>query len=230
MDFGLRRTYVFHMNGPEHKGENGVSLVPERDTATQVPPMPLTKVQKFAAEQRAAAEALLAEARDFEQRVSELATLADAAIAGEREATERSRRAREQLAAAKARRERETQRDNELQRAEEAAAAEVTAARERLASAQAGYEIAVNARSAQTAATEEANTAEAGARAEMDVAAQELRKVQEARTQADAQLHALRGPIEADVRANTLSPEAVRRAMERRVADALRHGAQRNAP
>jgi hypothetical protein len=218
------------MNGPEHAGENGVSHASERDTATQESAIPLTKVQKFAADQRAAAEALLAEARDFERCVSELAALADATIAGEREATQRLRRAQEQLAAATTRRERETLRDNESRRAEEAAAAEVAAARERLASAQAGYEIAVNARSAQTAATEEAGTAESGAHAEMESAAQELRKTQEARAQADAQLHALRGPIEADVEANALSPQALRRAMERRVADALRHGAQRNAP
>jgi hypothetical protein len=118
-------------------------------------------------------EDLLAEARDFEQRVAALAAVAHAAIAAEQEAAERSRHAEEQLAAALA--------------------------------------------------------AAADAQAEADVAARLLREAQDARKQADGQIFALRGRIAADSVPKGLSAEAARRVTERRIADALRHGARPGA-
>jgi hypothetical protein len=159
------------MKGPENFGGADVSRVPGSHTQTKVPALPLTEVQKLAAERRAAAEDLLAEAREFEQRVAALAGVAEAAIAAEQDAAESLRRAREQLAAVVA--------------------------------------------------------AESDAQAEVDVAAGLLRESQDARKQADAQLSALR--IGGDSGPNGLSAEATSRVIERRIADAQRHGARPGA-
>jgi hypothetical protein len=159
------------MKGPENLGGADVSRVLGRHTQTKVPALPLTEVQKLAAERRAAAEDLLAEARDFEQRVAALAGVAEAAIAAEQDAAESLRRAREQLAAVVA--------------------------------------------------------AESDAQAEVNVAAGLLREAQDARKQTDAQLSALR--IAGDSGPNGLSAEATSRVIERRIADAQRHGARPGA-
>jgi hypothetical protein len=74
-----------------------------------------------------------------------------------------------------------------------------------------------------------AAAAESDARAEVDAAARLLREAQDARERADAQLVALSARIAGDSAANALSVEALRRASERRAADALRHGARRDA-
>jgi hypothetical protein len=74
-----------------------------------------------------------------------------------------------------------------------------------------------------------AAAAESDAQAEVDAAARLLREAQDARERADAQLVALSGRIAAHSAANGLSAEASRRVSERRAADALRHGARRDA-
>ena len=218
------------MKGPNHREEAGFSLVSARSTDTEVAVVALTEVQKLAAERRAIAEDLLSQARDFEERlthersvIAALAAAADAAREGEREAAERVRRARGNLALV-AMRNREAQRYEELRRTEEAAKAEIAAAEERLELAHRAFNAAIDARSAQEpASAADASRDEAEAQADVDAALSLLDERRDARKRAEADVAEVRARIELLSGTNGLSAEAVKRIAERRIADALRH-------
>ena len=140
----------------------------------------LAEAQRLAAEKRAIAETVLAQARDFEQQ---LATESDSVTS---------------LVATAA----------QAQTSEAEAAALATASREKHAALAA---------------------AEQNARADAESAERILHERQAARAQADAQLAQLRGRIEMLSGTNGLSAEALKRIVERRIADMIRQNAEQTA-
>jgi hypothetical protein len=95
------------MYGSKRQGAAGVLPESTQSSGTEAAILTLSRVQRFAAEQRAIAEDTLAKARDFEEQIAneraalaECVAAAEAAEAGEREAEAHLSAAREQLAAA----------------------------------------------------------------------------------------------------------------------------------
>jgi hypothetical protein len=221
-----------HMNGSKRPGEAALSFAPEGASDTEVAVVALTEIQRLAAERRAIAEDMLAQARVFEEQLANernaigaLAATAEAAQAAEREAEQRVRQARDYLAAFVSDRASGAQRDAELSRAVDAANAEFAAAQVRLHLAHEAYEAALAARAAQQSAAAEVSAPEADAQAELDSALRSLDESRVARERANAAVAEMRSRIELLSGTNGLSADAVKRVIERRLADALRHQA-----
>jgi hypothetical protein len=223
----------WRMNGSKNQGDAALLLVSEPNANTAWAMATLTEIERIAAERRAVAEGVLAEARDFEEHltnerraITALASAADAAGAAETEAITLVRNAREKREAIVAMRANDVRRSDELGRAEEAAKAAVAAAQERLELAHHALETANEARSKQQLALDDASGLEAAAQAEIDAALRLLEERRAARTRADADVVEMRARMELLSGTNGLSPQAVQRVVERRVADMQRQDAK----
>jgi hypothetical protein len=213
--------------------ESGALRVPnpESSTDTELAVAALTEAQQVAAQRRADAETLLAEARAIEQRVAEERNLlaglaADAAAAhlAERDAAEKLRATRENFETVAAMRQTEIARYAELRAAEEAAATQVKRAEESLRIAQNVLEDATNARLAHPVPSTEPWPHEAEAGAGYDAAAISFEQCRDARARADANVAELQLRLGFLSGTNGLNAGAVQRMLERRMADELRNG------
>jgi chromosome segregation ATPase len=169
------------MYGSKRQGAAGVLPESTQSSGTEAAILTLSRVQRFAAEQRAIAEDTLAKARDFEEQIAneraalaECVAAAEAAEAGEREAEAHLSAAREQLAAA--------------------------------------------------------SNAQARAQAEVDARRQLVAERHEARVACDADVARMREHIELPPDASGLTPDALKRIVERRIADGIRTRAQHGTP
>jgi hypothetical protein len=217
------------MNGSNHQGEAALLLSSEPNADAARALATLSEIERMAAERRSVAEGMLAEARDFQEQLSNerraltaLASAAEAARAAEAEAVAFVRTAREKREAILALRATDGRRREELNRAEEAAKAAVAAAEERLDLARRALATAIDARTAQQLALDDGSDLEAEAQAEIDAAAHLLEQRHLARTRADADVVEMRARMELLSGTRGLSPQAVQRVVERRVADMLR--------
>jgi hypothetical protein len=165
------------MIGVQHKTNNAIAIDANCSVDAQSATLTLAEIQRLAAEKRAVAEAVLAEALDFEKQlasesasVTALVSVVTTAQASEAEATDRLNAAREshsQLIAA-----------------------------------------------------------EKEARAAVNAALQLLRECHLARVEAETNLTTMRAHIELLSGTNGLSAEAIKRIVERRMADRLRQTAE----
>jgi phage shock protein A len=165
------------MNGGQSHERKDLTTTANCSVDAESATLTLAEIQRLAAEKRAIAEAVLAEALDFEKQLaSESASVATllavvaTAQAGEAEATERLNKAREDHAALIA--------------------------------------------------------AEKAARAEVNASLQRVRECSDARVEAEANVAEMRARIELLSGTNGLSAEAVKRIVERRIADRLRQTAE----
>jgi hypothetical protein len=214
--------------------ESGVShvlVVPESGAGTELAVAALTEFQVLASKRRADAEALLAEARAVERRVAEerdllagLAAGAAAARLAERDADEQVRAARENFETIAAMRQAEIARYAELRAAEEAATADFERIQESLRIAQRRLDDAARARLAHPAPSTEPWPHEAEAGAGYDAAVIYFEQCRAARTRADADVAELQVRLGFLSGTNGLEAGAVKRVLERRMADELRNG------
>jgi hypothetical protein len=217
------------MNGSNHQGEAALLRSSETNADAARALATLSEIERMAAERRSVAEGMLAEARDFQEQLSNerraltaLASAAEAARAAEAEAMAFVRTAREKREAILALRATDGRRREELNRAEEAAKAAVVAAEERLDLARHALATAIEARTAQQLALDDGSDLEAEAQVEIDAASHLLEQRHLARTRADADVVEMRARMELLSGTKGLSPQAVQRVVERRVADMLR--------
>jgi hypothetical protein len=185
----------------------------------------------LATKRRADAEALLAEARAVEQRVAEerdllagLAAGAAAARLAERDADEQVRAARENFETIVAMRQAEIARHAELRAVEEAATADFERIQESLRVAQRRLDDATRARLAHPVPSAEPWPHEAEAGAGYDAAVIYFEQCRDARTHADADVAELQVRLGFLSGTNGLDAGAVKRVLERRMADELRNG------
>ncbi len=195
-------------------------FVPESNTDPEVAVAALTEIQKLAAKRRAEAEALLAEACAVERLAADAAT----AHAAERDAAEQAQRARENLEAITATRQAEIARYGELHAAENAAKAEFERAKESFRIANQRLEDATAARLAHPVPSTEPWSQESEARAGLEAAVQTFEQCRDARGRADAELADVQVRLELISGATGLVPDALKRVVERRMADTLRNG------
>jgi hypothetical protein len=214
--------------------ESGIShvlVVPESSAGTELAVAALTEFQMLATKRRADAEALLAEARAVEQRVAEerdllagLAAGAAAARLAERDADEQVRAARENFETIVAMRQAEIARHAELRAVEEAATADFERIQESLRVAQRRLDDATRARLAHPVPSAEPWPHEAEAGAGYDAAVIYFEQCRDARTHADADVAELQVRLGFLSGTNGLDAGAVKRVLERRMADELRNG------
>ena len=209
------------------------SLGDDFEVSANTAALALTELQKDAAKQRAAAEALLDQARVFEEQLASesvvlagLAASADAAAAAEREAAAVVQRLREELAPLTAARAVGEERYAKPQRAVDAAQAECAAAEERLEGARQTLAAALANLPADAPSVQRANAAEETARAELDKALQLFDDRKNTRSLAEQELHRMQAQIARTSAIDGPATLAARRIAERRIADALRHGEQ----
>jgi hypothetical protein len=220
----------FGMERSSNQREAELSLVPEPRTDTAIAVVALVQVQRLAAERRASAEESLAVARAFEERVAEecntvttLSVASDAAHAAEREAEERVRLSRERLEELAMMRQSEQQWYDDLRHAEESARLEVAGACERLELARRTLADAIAARSANPVPAPGPRPLEDEAQAEYEDAVRLLDGSRACRERADAEVAQMRVRVELLSGTSGLDTDAVRRVVERRLADKLRN-------
>jgi hypothetical protein len=219
------------MNGSGYHEEAAASRVAVGETDNEVVAETLTEVQRLAAERRAIAEDILAQAREFENQLANerevltaLVAAAEGARAGESEAEAALRRARKKHAASITTREGVAQRGSELRRAQDEATAAVAEAQERLEIARRTLDAAIEARSNHEAAIDQ-NPVEVQTLAELNAALRALDERREARTHMEAEVAQMRARIELLSGTNGLSADAIKRVVERRIADRMRERA-----
>jgi hypothetical protein len=211
----------------------GAQAHPKGDPETTVAVIALTEAQKLAAQRRASAEDELAQARAFEEHLAQehntialLASAVEAARRAEREAGERVREKRENVEALLAKRESDARRAEELRCAEEAALAEVARAQEQLDLAQRGLK---DARAARARPSEKAAPSDREVQADLEAALRRADECRDERARVEAEVAEMRARIELLSGTHGLSPDAVKRVVERRMADELRRGGKGDA-
>jgi hypothetical protein len=168
------------MNGRGSQEHTNVASAANTSFDAEAATVALVEAQRLAAEKRAIAENVLAEAREFEQQLA---------------AESESVTALMSIVAA-------------AQTAEAEAAARLGSSREKVAALVA---------------------AEADARADVELAQTLLQKRRDARIVAEAGVAEIRARIELLSGTNGLHPDALKRIVERRLADRLRHNAEQRA-
>jgi hypothetical protein len=221
------------MIASNHQGDADFLFVPEHGARDEAAVLALTKAQKLAASRLAIAQGVLEQAHQLEVQLSNerdaisghLAA-ADAARTGEREATERIQRAREQIESLAALRAEEVRRHDELRHVEELARAEVVAAEERVIVARQALDVAAGAYANDRPETASIDDREMQTRSELESALQSLDEYKRARVEANAAVEEICARLELLSGSSGLSAEAVIRVVERRTADMLRHEAK----
>jgi hypothetical protein len=221
------------MIASNHQGDADFLFVPENGARNEEAVLALTKAQKLAASRLAIAQGVLEQAHQLEVQLSNernaisghLAA-ADAAQAGEREASERIQRAHAQIESLAALRAEEVRKHDELRQAEELARAAVIAAEERLMLARQALDAASGAYANDQPATASIDDRETQTRSELERALASLDEFKRARVEADAAVEEICARLELLSGSGGLSAEAVIRVVERRTADMLRHEAK----
>jgi CHASE3 domain sensor protein len=220
------------MIASNHQGDADFPFVPERAARNEEAVLALTKAQKLAASRLAIAQGVLEQAHQLEVQLSNernaisgYLAAADAAHAGEREASERVQRAREQIESLAALRAEELRKHEELRHAEELARADLVAAEERLVLARQALDAAAGAYANDRATTVSIDERETETRSELESAVRSLDEFNRARAEADAAVEEICARLEL-LSGGSLSAEAVIRVVERRTADMLRHEAK----
>jgi hypothetical protein len=221
------------MIASDHQGDADFLFVPENGARNEEAVLALTKAQKLAASRLAVAQGVLEQAQQLEVQlanernaISGYLAAADAAQAGEREASERIQRAREESESLAALRAAEVRKHEELSHAEDFARAEVVAAEERLTHARQALDAATGAYATYRPATASIDQRERQTRSDLESALQSLDEFKRARVEANAAVEEICARLELLSGSSGLSAEAVIRVIERRTADMLRHEAK----